>query len=163
MVEENSSKSTTISTPDLPPSDVEATPPITKVGSDDGVPIVDTTPTVSTDARSFRDIRNEPHPHFKWHAEVLVDGHDVYQGIVKDISMKGLNLILDHNLQKSKLVKLHIHIPPLDIASPQHVLEVSGKITSTVYDSSEKAFRSGISFIQFTLDSDQKYLQSLLS
>jgi len=162
MVEENSSNSATSKTPDLPPKDVEVIPPITKVGIDDGVSIANTTPTASADARKFSDIPNEPHPHFKWHAEILVDGHDVYQGIVKDISMKGFNLILDHNLQKSKLVKLHIHIPPLDISSPHHVLEVSGKISSTVYDSGEKAFRSGISTIQFTLDSDQKYLQSLL-
>ena len=73
------------------------------------------------------------------------------------------SIVLDHNLQNSKLVKLHIHIPPADISSPHHVLEVSGKVTSAVFDSAEEAFRSSISFIQFTLDSDQTYLQSLLS
>ncbi|WP_283745440.1 PilZ domain-containing protein [Sideroxydans sp. CL21] len=163
MVEENLSNSPTGDTADLPPKDIEEIPPNTKVGSGDGVPIADVIPTATADQRKTRDIHDEPHPHFKWHAEVRVDGHDVFQGIVKDISMKGLNLVLDHNLQNSKLVKLHIHIPPADISSPHHVLEVSGKITSTVFDSAEEAFRSSISFIQFTLDSDQTYLQSLLS
>lgn len=163
MVEENSSNSPTSDTADLLPKDIAAPPPITKVGSGNGVPIADATPTATADRRKFRDMHDAPHPHFKWHAEVLVDGHDVFQGIVKDISMKGLNLVLDHNLQNSKLVKLHIHIPPLEISSSHHVLEVSGKITSTVFDSGEEAFRSSISFIQFTLDSDQTYLQSLLS
>jgi hypothetical protein len=161
MVEENSSNSPTSETAKVLPKDIEATTPITKVGN--GVPIADATPIATADQRKFRDIHDEPHPHFKWHAEVLVDGHYVFQGIVKDISMRGLNLVLDHNLQNSKFVKLHIHIPPFDISSPHHVLEVSGKITSTVFDSGEEAFRSGISFIQFTLDSDQKYLQSILS
>ena len=163
MVEEDSSNSPTSDAANSLPESTGATPPITKVGSSNGVPIVDATPTAIADQRKFRDIHNESHPHFKWHAEVLVDGHDVFQGIVKDISMLGLNLVLDHNLQNSKLVKLHIHVPPLDTSSPHHVLEVSGKITSTVFDSGEEAFRSGISFIQFTLDSDQTYLQSLLS
>jgi len=163
MVEENSSNLSISDSADSQPKDIEATPAIAKVDSGNGVQIADATPTVTANQRKFRDIHNEPHPQFKWHTEVLVDGHDVFQGIAKDISMKGLNLVLDHNLQNSKHVKLHIHIPPLDISSPHHVLEVSGNITSTVFDSGEEAFRSSISFIQFTLDSDQTYLQSLLS
>jgi len=111
----------------------------------------------------FQDMHDEPHPHFKWHAEALVDGHDVYHSIVKDISREGLSLILDHNLQNSKIVKLRIYIPPFEISNPHHVMEVSGKITSTIFDSGEEAFRSGIKFVQFTQDSDQTYLQSLLS
>ena len=163
MVEENTSNSSINNVPEIPPNDVETTPPITKAGSNTGVPIADETPSSTIEAGKFRDTHNELHHNYKWHAEVLVDEHEVYRGLVKDISMKGLNLILDHNLQNSKLVKLHMHIPPRDISSPHHVLEVSGKITSTVYDSGEEAFRSGISFIEFTLVSDQTYLQSLLS
>ena len=120
-------------------------------------------PEAQASARKYEDSHNEPHPHFRWHADVLVDGHDVYQGMVKDISMKGVNLLLDHNLQNAKLVKLHIHVPPLDVTHPHDVLEVSGKILSTVYDSSEDEFRSAISFLQFTLESDRAYLKSRLA
>jgi hypothetical protein len=163
MADENPSKSPTGIAPDLPPIDVEATAPTAKGGNDSSIPIAAITPNATPNIKGHQDAHSKPHPHFKWHAEVLVDGHDMYQGIVKNISMKGLNLILEHNLQNSKLVKLHIHIPPPDISDPPHVLEVSGKITSTVYDNDEESFRSGISFVQFTLDSDQTYLQSLLS
>jgi hypothetical protein len=160
MVDENSANSPTSNTPGIPPKDVEATPPITKVGGNTSVPMVD---VISSDANKLADSHNEPHPHYKWHAEVLVDGHDVYHGMVKDISMKELNLILDHNLQNSKLVKLHIHIPPVDISNPPHVLEVSGEITSTVYDSLEESFRCRIRLLGFSLESDHAYLQSRLA
>ena len=63
-------------------------------------------------------------------------------------------------MQNANFVKLHIHVPPLDVTSPHRVLEVSGKITSTVYESSEGAFRSGVVFLQFTRESDRTYLQS---
>jgi hypothetical protein len=159
MVDENSTSSPDISDPNLSPNTVEASEPVTKVDSKDTVPIAVTTPT----DLKHQELHAAPHSHHKWHAEVRVDGHDVYQGVVKDISTKGFNLIIDHNLQNSKFVKLHIHIPPLNIGSPQHILEVSGKITNTVYDSVESSFRSGVSFLEFTLESDRTYLGSLLS
>jgi len=102
------------------------------------------------------------HHHFKWHADILVDGHDVYQGFVKDITMEGVHLFLEHNLQNSKFVKLHIHIPPLANTSPHSVIEVTGKIMSTIYDSSEDFFRSAIHFLEFTRESDKSYLQARL-
>ena len=163
MVDANSTSLIASSDPNLSAKTVEASEPVTSADSNVTVPIAGTTPSDSTDARKYREFHEAAHPHYKWHAEVLVDGHDVYQGIVKDISIKGLNLILDHNLQNAKFVKLHIHVPPLDIGSPHHILEVTGKITFAVYDSVEGSFRSGISFLEFTLESDRAYLNSLLS
>jgi len=160
VAEDNLSNSLTGNAPELQPPDVKATAPIES--GEGGIPPADITPIGTTKVKALQTAHNEPHAHFRWHAEAFVDGHDVFQGIVKNISMTGLDLILDHNLQKSKLVKLHIHVPPLDISNPPHVFEVSGKITSTVFDSGEESFRSGITYIQFTLNSDQAYLQSLL-
>jgi hypothetical protein len=137
---------------------VSSTAPIEAAGG-----VAKAAPAAPAIARKYEDSHSEPHPHFRWHADVLVDGHDVYQGMVKDISMKGANLLLEHNLQNAKLVKLHIHVPPLDVTHPHDVLEVSGKILTTVYDSSEDEFRSAISFLQFTLESDRTYLQSRLA
>ena len=104
-----------------------------------------------------------PYSHFRWHADAIAEGQEIYQGIVKDVSMKGVNFLVEHNFQNSKLIKLQIHIPPLVVTAPQHVIEVSGKITSTVYDSAEESFRSAISFIAFTLPSDRTFLQSRIS
>jgi hypothetical protein len=108
-------------------------------------------------------VQQVPHFHCRWHADAIVDGHENYQGIVKDISMRGVNFIVAHNLQNSKLIKLQIHIPPLVASTPQHVLEVSGKITSTVYDSDEDSFRSGINFEEFTLATDRAFLLSRIA
>jgi hypothetical protein len=126
-------------------------------------PVADNNPLPTSSKHKYENIHDVPHPHFRWHAEALVDGHEVCRGIVKDISMKGVNFYPDHNLQNAKLLKLQIHIPPLVVTAPHHILEVTGKITSTVYDSVEDSFRSGISFLEFTLESDRAYLLSRIS
>ena len=107
------------------------------------------------------------HPHHhafhKWHADVLVDGHDVSHGFVKDISMHGAKLFLDHNLQNVKQVRLQIHIPPLQATAAPHVIEVTAKVSDTIYDSDEEFFRSGVTFIKFLLESDSAYLESRIN
>ncbi|KAF0206262.1 MAG: hypothetical protein FD173_265 [Gallionellaceae bacterium] len=140
--------------PDAPIKAVEDITPVAVAEAGDVIP-------AATPARPSRyeEPHSEAHPHFRWHADALVEGH-VYRGVVKDISTQGANLLLDHNVQNAKSIKLHIHVPPLDVTSPHHVLEVSGKIISTIYDGSEDAFRSGIIFLQFTRESDRTYLQS---
>ena len=121
------------------------------------------TPSATNNKSKYESVHDVPHPHFRWHADALVDGHEVCQGIVKDISMKGVNFFPDHNLQNAKLIKLKIHVPPLIVNAPHHVLEVTGKITFTVYDSVEDAFRTGISFLEFAVESDRAYLLSRIS
>jgi hypothetical protein len=163
MVDESSPTPETENATDVPPKPVAETPPKIEASSNDTPPVItNKAPPDSVSAKRANDI-HAPHPHYKWHSEVMVDGHNVYQGIAKDISINGLNLILDQNLQNAKLVKMHIHVPPLDTSSHDHVMEISGKVISSIYDNDEESFRSGVSFTQFTLDSDRTYLQSLLS
>ncbi len=128
MADENTTPPPTIEASDLPP----------KVGGDSSVTLAEAgtvIPEVAPDAPAkpakYDEPHSEAHPHFRWHADALVDGH-VYHGLLKDISMKGANLLLDHKVQIATVVKLHIHVPPLDVTSPHRVLEVSGKITSTI-------------------------------
>ena len=154
----NSPSDTTIAMDNLKPDSVGAI----KVASHQNV-VTEEISSASNKKHKYESIHDVPHPHFRWHADALVDGHEVCKGIVKDISMRGVNFFPDHNLQNAKLVKLQIHIPPLLVTAPHHVLEVTGKITSTVYDSVEDSFRSGISFLDFTLESDRAYLLSRIS
>jgi hypothetical protein len=163
MVDENTSEISSGNKAELPSKEIEAFSTVTKADDGIGMTAADKAPSATTDGVKFREVHDTPHPHFRWHAEVLVDGHDVYEGMVKDISMQGLNLILDHNLQNSKLIKLHVHVPQPSSSSPHHVLEISGKITSAVYDSTEESFRSHVVFSEFTSESDRAYLQSLLA
>lgn len=101
-------------------------------------------------------------PH-KWHVDVLVNGHDVYHGYVKEVSMQGASLFLDHNLQGSKQIGLQIHIPPLTATEKLRVVEVTAKINSTIYDSDEDYFRTGINFIKFSSEADSAYLESRIN
>lgn len=105
-------------------------------------------------------IPGQLHPHVKWHVDVLVDGHDVYQGYVRDVALKGAELFLSHNLQHSQFVKLHIHVPPLLDSIPPRILEMTARVLSTVYDSRAEYFRSSIVFLQFTFESDKAYLRT---
>jgi hypothetical protein len=105
-------------------------------------------------------VRGEIHPHIKWHVDVLVDGHDVYKGYIRDITSKGADLYLPHNLQYSKQLKLHVHVPPLSDASPPRVLEMTARVLSSVYDSRADYFRAEIAFLVFTFESDKTYLQT---
>ena len=102
------------------------------------------------------------HHLLRWHVDILVDGHDVYQGYIKEITVDGTHLFLDHNLQNSKFVKLHIHVPPIANAAPPRIIEVTGKILSSVHDNDEDTFRSGIHFQKFTLESDRTFLLSVM-
>ena len=107
-------------------------------------------------------IHVEVHPHVRWHADVLVDGHDIYHGFVKDVTDEGADLFLDHNLQYTRSVKLHIMVPPLAASSHLHVLAVSAKVLSTVFDSDEECFRSALLFTQFEPQSERSFLHNRL-
>lgn len=120
-------------------------------------------PKDSADTWKASPLNHESHIHYNCHAEVLVDGHDVYHGFVKDTSLRGALLYLEHNVEKVQFIKLHIHIPPLGANIHSHVFEVSAIVNATVYDSSEECFRSSIRFTEFTLESDKAYLQSYIS
>lgn len=114
------------------------------------------------DAPKHEECRNEPRVHVRWHADISVDDQ-VYSGFVKDISMQGADIFLDHNLQHVKSAKLRIHVPPLNVTIAHHVTEVSGKVIYTSHDSDEQLFRTGIKFLKFDRESDREHLQARLA
>lgn len=125
-----------------------------------GTPGLPSDPAV---ARTHEEQRIEPRVHVRWHVDVFVDGQAVYHGFIKDISSKGADIFVDHNLQKVKLVKLLIHVPPLSVTDDHHVVDVSGKVIYAAHDSEELLFRTGVNFLKFNLESDQAYLRSRLA
>jgi hypothetical protein len=149
--------------PDLPQKPVGATPSVTTDVKGSRVPLTKVTPTASIDAGKYKELRIEPRLHVRWHADAHIDGQGVYQGIVKDISSKGTDIFLDCNLQKVKLVRLRIYVPPASKTCGPHVMEVSGKIIYTAYDSKESLFHTGVNFLRFNLESDLAYLQSRIA
>lgn len=106
--------------------------------------------------------RSEHRVHVRWHAEALIEGH-IWQGYVRDISAGGVNILLEHNCQNVSIVKLHIHVPPDSKSSAPHILDITGKVIYTAYDSDESLFRSGIKFLKFNSPSDSGFLSSFLA
>ena len=106
--------------------------------------------------------RSEHRIHVRWHAEALIEGH-IWHGFVRDISIGGANILLEHNCQNVSGIKLHIHVPPDSKSSAPHILAITGKVIYTAYDSEESLFRSGIKFLTFNSPSDSGFLLSFIA
>ena len=120
-------------------------------------------PKAETAPHPPKDSRSEPRLHVKWHADAMIEGHGIYRGFVKEISLHGTDIFLDVNLHKVKLLKLRIYVPPATKTSSAHIIEASAKVTYTAYDSKEALFHIGMSFTQFNLESDRDYLQARIT
>jgi len=148
---------------DLPPKPVGATSSVTTEAKGSSVPNLSQTITKATssiDAGKYKELRIEPRVHVRWHADAFIDGQGLYQGFVKDISLRGTDIFLDSNLQKVKIIKLRIYVPPVSKTSGPHIMEMSGKIVYTAYDGLESLFHAGVNFLKFKSESDLAYLQS---
>ena len=161
MPDKNTTDLPASNTPNLPSEPVEATPSVTKDTKKSS--FTRKIYSASKSAGKYPECRSEPRIHVRWHAKAFIDGYDVYHGFVKDISLKGADIFLGHSLQKVKFVNLHIHVPPLNVTSDPRIMEVSGKIIYTAYDSNESLFHTGINFLQFNLESDLAYLRSRIA
>lgn len=168
MSDENTTVLPTSNAPDLPPKPVEATTSVTADAKGNKAPDLSKTiprviPSASIKAGKHQELRVEPRIHVRWHADAFVDGEGVYQGFVKDISLKGTDIFLERNLQKVKIVRLSIYVPPVSKTNSHHVMEISGKVIYTAYDSKESLFHTGVNFLRFNLESDRAYLQSRIA
>ena len=155
-------------TQDLPLEPVGTTPSATKNAGKNSTPdlsraAAQAAPSTQTGAKKYVECRNEPRIHVRWHADAFIDGQEVYRGFLKDISLKGADIFLEHNLQMEKFVRLHIYVPPLSATSDPHVVKVSGKIVYTAHDNDETLFHTGINFLRFNLESDLAYLKSRIA
>jgi hypothetical protein len=119
-------------------------------------------PQKSTGAVERNEQRKTPRFRVKWHADILVDEQCKDQGFIHDISTMGAAIYLNSSLSIEKCT-LHIHVPPLNLQSESHVIEVSGEIVYVVYDGDKQLFRAAISFIRFHLESDRAYLDERLT
>jgi len=76
----------------------------------------------------------------------------VFHGRARDISMGGLCLMSDHNLNIRNSVRVLIAVPPNSPKHPPHVVEVRSKLAYTVLEKGGKQFRIGITFLEFKGD-----------
>jgi hypothetical protein len=116
-----------------------------------------------TAARGSKEHRSEPRFLVKWPATVIIGEQHSCRGMIKDISVKGAAVLLDVHLRSAKLINLHIHLPRLDAATGARIIEVYGKIIYSIHDSNESLFRTGISFLKFSQETDQAHLGARLT
>lgn len=110
-----------------------------------------------------REHRKETRYKATWKIAVVVDGHDLHDGKIKDISLHGAAIIIGHNLKRRASVTLHIHIPSVDGPAAPKILIVHGTAVYTVHDANDQCFRVGIAFDKFEVASDRAYLEARLA
>jgi hypothetical protein len=162
MSDENITNPSSGAAQNLAPEPVAAAPSVTTGPAGNSAPVINATPSAPVDEPRHEECRSDHRYTVRWHVDASIDGQGVFQGFVKEISLRGADIYIDHNLQNVKLIKLHIHVPALSKTAKEHIVEVFGKVVYTVYASKESLFRSGIKFVKFNLESDPAYLQSRL-
>lgn len=126
----------------------------------------DQTPAqVSSPVKSGEEHRSEPRFRVKWHVTAWPgeSTEAAHHGFIKDISFKGVSILLEHNLKGLNTVTLHLHLPPLTVGQPPRIVEVTSKMVYTIHDSEELVFRVGFHFVQFKSEADRDYLLSRLN
>ena len=76
----------------------------------------------------------------------------VFHGRARDISLGGLCLMSDHNLNIRNSVRVLIAVPPNSPNHSPHVVEVRSKLAYTVLEKGGRQFRIGITFLEFKGD-----------
>jgi hypothetical protein len=125
------------------------------------------TETISTDVHSSPlnsadEQRREPRFHVHWHVVTELDKHGICHGFIKEISIQGATLFLDHDLIKVKTILLEIESPALQPQAPPHILAIDCHVIYAIHDSEERMFRTGIHFHKFRIDSDKDFLDHRL-
>jgi len=122
----------------------------------------DVSPIESPPPKGVKEHRKETRYKAAWKIDVVVEGQELHDGKIKDISLHGAAILIGRNLKPGTKVTLNTHIPPLN-SGVKKVLTVYGKTLYTVHDSSDLCFRIGIRFDEFKMESDRDYLESRLT
>lgn len=112
------------------------------------------------DAGASGDLRERTRTPTRLRVTAIIEAYGILQGYVRDISINGASLYVEHNLHIHKSIELQLIIPPQVVNEPPRVVVVAGKIVYSVYESYELGFRAGIHFLKFNNEADIAYLQS---
>jgi hypothetical protein len=121
------------------------------------------TPIESLPPQGGREHRKEIRYKASWRVAVAVEGQDMHDGRIKDISPHGAAILIGCNPKPNTKVTLHIYIPSLTGPGAPKVLVVRSLAAYSVHDANNQCFRIGIAFIKFELVSDRTYLEERLT
>lgn len=106
--------------------------------------------------------RHHPKFHVHWHVGTRLENHGVCFGYIKEVSILGATLFLDHDLTKVKSIQLEIQVPALQPHTPPHLVDIDCRVVSVIHDSEERMFRTGVQFTRFLVEADKDFLDQRL-
>lgn len=121
------------------------------------------TPIESLPPQGGRELRKETRYRVTWRVDVTIEGQDLHEGRIKDISLHGAAILIGRNVKPDTKVMLRIYIPSITGPYPPAVLTIHGMTRYTVHTSDDQCFRAGIAFTEFEMVSDCGYLDERLT
>lgn len=106
--------------------------------------------------------RTTPRYRVRWRAEIIIDAKTTYYGHLKDISIGGAAVLLEHNIKSPRPVTLYLEIPSMHAQNAPHILQVEGKVIDTIYEGDSSYFRTSIAFRRFIPADDLAFLDNYL-
>lgn len=121
------------------------------------------TPIESLPPQGGSELRRETRYRATWKVDIAINGDELHDGRINDISLRGASILLGRNLKPDIKVTLRIYLPSITGPYPPTVLTVHGMTRYTVHDADDLLFRVGIAFIEFDMVSDRGYLNERLT
>ena len=90
------------------------------------------------------------------------DKHEIYHGRTHDLSLNGVNILLERNISFTSEVVLLLSIPPMHPGQKKTILEIDASTKYTLLDSVHNQFRLAMGFIHFKGDG-KRILSEILS
>lgn len=106
--------------------------------------------------------RATPRYRVRWRAEIIIDAQTTYYGHLKDISIGGAAVLMEHNIKSPLSVTLFLEIPSANAFNAPHILQVEGKVIDTIYEGDSAYFRTGIAFRRFVPADELTFLDNHL-
>jgi len=110
-------------------------------------------------AAPVHEARATPRYRARWRVEVTLDAQTTYYGHIKDISVNGAAVLLEHNIKSVQSATLFIEITFEQMQTPPHIIQVEGKVVDTIYEGDSAYFRSSITFRRFIPAEDRAFLE----
>ena len=116
----------------------------------------------SSQPQGVKELRKGIRYKASWRIAAIVEGQDLHEGRIKDISIHGAAILVGCNLNPHTSVTLQIYIPALAGPGVPKIMIVHGMTSHTVHDVYDQCFRVGIAFVKFELASACAYLDARL-
>ncbi|CAH1083903.1 PilZ domain-containing protein [Candidatus Nitrotoga sp. 1052] len=123
----------------------------------------DVSPIKSSQPQGVKELRKGTRYKASWRVAAIVEGQDLHEGKIKDISIHGAAILVGCNLNHRTSVTLHIYIPPLAGHGAPRIMIVHGITSHAIHDAYDQCFRVGIAFVKFELASACAYLDARLT